>query len=150
MGSIDARSFYDDYVARQKTVGVNARHHAIMGWLRRSGLRPGHRVLEIGCGVGTLTELLAENLEPGGSIVALDFSPKSIEGARERLARFNHVRLVVGDVLDVVLDGRFDVVVLPDVIEQSPSNSTRSCSGRLRHGCDPMGSSCFTTRIRIT
>jgi cyclopropane fatty-acyl-phospholipid synthase-like methyltransferase len=139
MGSVDARSFYDDYVARQEKVGVNARHHSIMGWLRRSGLRPGHRVLEIGCGVGTLTELLAEDLEPGGSIVALDFSLKSIEGARERLARFNHVRLVVGDVLDVELDGRFDVVVLPDVIEHIPIEQHSKLFGQVASWVRPKG-----------
>jgi cyclopropane fatty-acyl-phospholipid synthase-like methyltransferase len=91
-----------------------------MEWLQRSGLRPYHHVLEIGCGVGTLTELLAEAVEPEGSVVALDFSPKSIEAARERLASFGNLRLVVGDVLEAQFDRRFDVVALPDVIEHIP------------------------------
>ncbi len=85
MESIDASGFYDEYVGRQTDVGINARHRAILGWLRRSGLRPDHRLLEIGCGVGTLTELLAEALEPRGSVVGVDFSPKSIEAATRAL-----------------------------------------------------------------
>jgi cyclopropane fatty-acyl-phospholipid synthase-like methyltransferase len=120
MESTDARAFYDEYVRRQTNVGINARHHAIMGWLRRSGLRPNDRLLEIGCGVGTLTQLLAEALEPQGSVVGVDLSPKSIEAAKVRLARFTNVRLEVGDVLEIEMDRRFDVVVLPDVIEHIP------------------------------
>jgi len=120
MESIDTRGFYDDYVGRQTDVGINARHHAILGWLRGSGLRPEHRLLEIGCGVGTLTELLAEALAPQGSVVGVDFSPRSIETASERLARFANVRLEVGDILEIEVEGSFDVVVLPDVIEHIP------------------------------
>jgi 2-polyprenyl-3-methyl-5-hydroxy-6-metoxy-1,4-benzoquinol methylase len=120
VGSADARAFYDEYIGRQTEVGINARHRSIMRWLRRFGLRPDDRVLEIGCGVGTLTQLLAEALGPKGSVVAVDFSSRSIEAARERLVGFNHVKLVVGDVADVELDGRFDAIVLPDVIEHIP------------------------------
>jgi trans-aconitate 2-methyltransferase len=120
MGSTDARTFYDKYVGRQTEVGVNARHHAILGWLRRSGLRPDHRLLEIGCGVGTLTQLLAEELDPRGSVVGVDFSARSVEAAGERLASFANVELVVGDALEVELHRSFDVVVLPDVIEHIP------------------------------
>jgi len=115
----DSASFYDSYVERQEAVGVNERHRSILAGLQRFGLRPDHRVLEIGSGVGTLTALLAEAL-PQGSLVGIDLSPKSIEAARARLARFPDVELIAGDVLEAGIDGRFDVVVLPDVIEHVP------------------------------
>jgi trans-aconitate 2-methyltransferase len=116
---MDSRAFYDDYVGRQTAAGVNERHHAILGWLRRFGLASGQRVLEIGCGVGTLTQLLAAELTDG-SLVAVDLSPKSIEAARERLAAFGNVRLEAGDILEMDVAGPFDVIVLPDVIEHIP------------------------------
>lgn len=116
----DSQRFYDDYVGRQVAVGENARHHAILAFLRRSGMRPSDRVLEIGCGVGTLTRLLATALDAGGTVVGTDLSPKSIDAARERLAEHANTELVVGDVLAVEIAGPFDIVVLPDVIEHIP------------------------------
>lgn len=117
---MDSRAFYDDYVDRQAAVGVNERHRRILGWLRRFGLRADQRVLEIGCGIGTVTELLAEELGQGGSVLGLDLSPRSIEAARERLAGRSNVRLEAGDVLEMDVEGTFDVVVLPDVVEHIP------------------------------
>ncbi|HSG08325.1 MAG TPA: class I SAM-dependent methyltransferase [Longimicrobiales bacterium] len=116
---MDSRAFYDDYVGRQTAAGVNERHHAILGWLERFGLEADHRVLEIGCGVGTLTQLLVPKLE-GGELLAVDLSPKSIEAARERLGAPGNVRLMAADVLEMDVDGTFDVIVLPDVIEHIP------------------------------
>jgi len=38
-------------------------------------LRPGHRILEPGCGTGRLTERLVPLVAPGGSIIACDTAP---------------------------------------------------------------------------
>jgi trans-aconitate 2-methyltransferase len=119
---VDAKTFYDEYVDRQVSVGINERHCAFLGWLQRFGGR-GNSVREVGCGVGTVTELLARAIGPDGSVVAIDLSPKSIEAARERLAAFRNVKLIAGDVLTCDLDRRFDVVLLPEVIEHIPLES---------------------------
>jgi trans-aconitate 2-methyltransferase len=116
----EAQRFYDEFVDHQVAVGVNERHRSILRHLKRAGLRPDHRVLEIGCGVGTLTELLAKYLAPHGSLLATDLSPKSIDVARKSLSRFGGVELVAGDILEVEIPGAFDLVVLPDVIEHIP------------------------------
>jgi trans-aconitate 2-methyltransferase len=115
--SMDSRTFYDEYVARQIGAGVNKRHRAILAWLRRFGLRADASVLEIGCGVGTVTQLLAGELRNGGSVLGVDVSPRSVEVARQRLAPFKNVRFEVGDVFELQFRSRFDVIVLPDVIE---------------------------------
>lgn len=135
---MDVATFYDEFVDRQTRVGVNRRHQAILGWLKRFGLRPDSRVIEIGCGVGPLTQLLAEAL-PQGSVLGTDLSPKSIAAARERLASFGNVELMVGDVLDVEVDERFDVVVLPDVIEHIPLESHGELFGRVASWVKPDG-----------
>lgn len=116
---MDSRAFYDDYVGRQVAVGVNQRHHAIVAWLRRFGLLPHHAVLEIGAGVGTLTELLVAEV-PQGRVTAVDLSPKSIDAARERLGGISHLTLEAGDILEMSIAGPFDVIVLPDVLEHIP------------------------------
>ena len=57
---------------------------AVLGTLE---LRGNERVLDAGCGSGRLTEELLRKL-PAGEVVALDFSPKMLEQARLRLAKF--------------------------------------------------------------
>jgi trans-aconitate 2-methyltransferase len=135
----DVSDYYDAYVEHQAAVGVNERHHAIVGWLRRAGLSPDHRILEIGCGIGTLTELLGGALGPHGSVLALDLSPHSIETATERLASFSKVSLMAADVLEAKLEGRFDVIVMPDVIEHIPLEHHRLLFERVASWLEPHG-----------
>lgn len=139
MSSEDSRDFYDEYVERQLRVGVNARHESILRYLLRFGLEPGHRVLEVGCGVGTLTGLLAGALEGGGRLLAVDLSPRSVEAARARLGGHDHVRLEAGDVLEMPLEGPFDVVVLPDVLEHIPLDDHPALFRRLAGSLAPGG-----------
>jgi ubiquinone/menaquinone biosynthesis C-methylase UbiE len=52
--------------------------------IARAALMPGERVLDIGCGCGTTTLLVAERVAPGGAITALDVSTLMLAKARER------------------------------------------------------------------
>jgi SAM-dependent methyltransferase len=70
--------------------------------IERGNLRPGSRVLEIGCGTGKLTEAL---LERGLRIDAVDPGPKMVDVARRRFAGSDLVSFHVG---------RFEDVELPD------------------------------------
>lgn len=54
--------------------------------LERAAPRPGERVLDVGCGCGTTSLLLAERVTPGGSVVGVDISAPMIEVARARAA----------------------------------------------------------------
>jgi len=47
-------------------------------------LRPGHRVLEPGCGAGRLTVLLAHAVGAQGEVLACDISPEMVRHARAR------------------------------------------------------------------
>lgn len=59
-----------------------------------AGLRPGSRVLEIGCGTGQATVPLAER---GYEIVAVELGPSMATVARRNLARFDTVEVVTAD-----------------------------------------------------
>jgi SAM-dependent methyltransferase len=54
--------------------------------LELAGLRPGMRVADLGCGVGTVTQLLAEIVGPDGHVVGVDLSADQLEEARQRTA----------------------------------------------------------------
>src|SRR5271166_1291585 len=53
--------------------------------LLESGLRSGMRVADLGCGVGTVTALLAELVGPGGYVVGIDSSAAQLAQARDRV-----------------------------------------------------------------
>lgn len=54
-----------------------------------AGIKPGMRVLDVGCGIGKTTAALAELVGPGGSVTGLDFSRERLEVAEEKYARPN-------------------------------------------------------------
>ena len=55
---------------------------AAVDLLRAANLRPGQRVLDVGCGTGIVTRLAAELVAPDGAVVGLDISPGMLAVAR--------------------------------------------------------------------
>lgn len=75
--------------------------------------RPGERALDLGCGRGAASVLLADAVAPSGSLTATDLSPAMVAHARAALAgRLANLTVAVGDASDPALaPGAFDVVV---------------------------------------
>jgi demethylmenaquinone methyltransferase/2-methoxy-6-polyprenyl-1,4-benzoquinol methylase len=80
------------------------------GWRRRAAkateLKPGGSALDVACGSGKLTALLAGIAGPNGRVVGLDFSKQMLE-----VARTDHpgVEFLDGDALNLPFDdGSFD------------------------------------------
>jgi ubiquinone/menaquinone biosynthesis C-methylase UbiE len=65
--------------------------------LRRQGLRPATRVLEIGCGPGFSSERLLE-LVPDGRVTAIDVDPEMVALARDRLRDRERIQVVEASV----------------------------------------------------
>lgn len=111
--------FYNQYTTRQKQHGINARHQSIMNKAILHGLKPGHNVLEIGCGVGTQTKLLAGYLKKG-TLYSCDISPENIRIAKDDLQKFSNTHCEVADATVFLIDRQFDAIIMPDVIEHIP------------------------------
>src|SRR5215469_17013076 len=71
-----------------------------------AGITAGMKVLEVGCGAGDVTLLLAEMVGPGGHIVGVDSNSAVLETAwrRARATGWSNVSFLSGDILAVALD----------------------------------------------
>lgn len=71
----------------------------VLAWL---DVQPGERVLDLGCGDGTLTEKISAR---GADVTGIDASPEMLDKARER-----GLRVVLGNAEALPFDGEFDAV----------------------------------------
>lgn len=81
--------------------------------LDRIRVRPGWRCLDLGCGVGGITDLLSERVGPAGRIVGLDIDPATLAAARAwaKERGLANVEFVQGDAADTKLPREsFDLV----------------------------------------
>lgn len=112
--------FYDDFVEAQVNTGANERLISLYKRLFEMGLKSDSSVLELGCGVGVFTRLLARRVKKG-VIEAVDLSEKSIETARKQLEDKDNILLTAADVVKYCPKNRnFNFVTLMDVIEHIP------------------------------
>jgi SAM-dependent methyltransferase len=97
-----------------------------------AGVGPHTQVLEIGCGTGQLTLSLAER---GASILAVELGPRLAECARQNLAEFPQVKIVVADFDEWDSPNDFDLVVVATAFHWlDPSTRLRKCVNALRSG----------------
>jgi SAM-dependent methyltransferase len=78
-----------------------------------AGIRPGMRVLDLGCGAGDVTFVAAGLVGPEGFVVGVDRSPEALARARLRAGQrgLSQVRFVEGDLDDPAPGGPFDAIV---------------------------------------
>lgn len=91
--------------------------------LRLAGLRPGMRVLDVGCGPGDVSFVAARLVGPTGSVLGVDASSDVVEFARARAERgLSTVRFEQTTIADIAVAevdavvGRLILMHLPDPI----------------------------------
>jgi SAM-dependent methyltransferase len=101
-----------DEVARLEVQGA-ALAPATRMILAEAGIRPGMRVLDLGCGAGDVAFVAAGLVGPGGSVVGVDRSPEALARARLRAGQrgLAQVRFVEGDLGEPAPGGPFDAIV---------------------------------------
>lgn len=113
------KEYYDTFKEHQKQLGINIRHRTILKNLKNAGLKPNSNVLEIGCGIGTVSHLILKYITEG-SFVGLDISSESIEMAKKRNSFHKKAEFLVNDMSNFTHKTKFDFVVFPDVLEHIP------------------------------
>jgi len=130
--------YYNVYVSRQVAAGINERHHSIIKKMLKLGLKKHMHVLEIGCGIGTVSELLLKHLT-NGTLLALDLSPDSIEVARQRLKKYKNAEFKAADIIETDIKAQFNMIMLPDVLEHIPLEQHHDMFIKLKQLLQPDG-----------
>ena len=115
--------FYDEFTLIQSRSGINHRHLSIIRHLEICGLKKTHSVLEIGCGIGTVSQLILQYLHLNSTYFGVDISPKSIQLAKNALGKYKNAEYVSADIINLEINLKFDFIVLPDVLEHIPKSS---------------------------
>ena len=146
----ESRAFYDGFLERRMLeyrVAGNPRLEAALD-LVRSKLAPDTRVLEIGCGIGVVTEAIAKGT-PRGRVWACDLSPANVAFARRTLPS-DRVDLFVCDVLDgfdvlrAHVTEPVDLLVMVDVLEHLPMSRQEELFERIGALLAPRATALFT------
>ena len=104
-------------------------------------LEPGERVLDIGCGTGTLAIAAKRHIGTAGNVCGVDASPEMIARARKKAARAGvEVEFREGIVEALPFpDGDFDVVLSTVMLHHLGPELRRQCAGEVRRVLKPGG-----------
>lgn len=103
---------YDDVAHLSFRIQYVDEAEARRGFVRLLGLRPNSRVLELACGTGRDSEVIAAQLDETGQLYLQDISPSMLLQARKKLSGVSvPVEYVVGNACYLPFpDGYFDAV----------------------------------------
>jgi len=110
--------------------------------ITRSGIKPGMRVLEIGCGSGAYTTFVARAVGERGRVFALDIQRKMLAQLKTKLARSENADIVNVELVqasayelpfeDASLDLIYMITVLPEIPD--PHRALLECTRVLKPG----------------
>jgi trans-aconitate 2-methyltransferase len=119
MNKNNIQNFYDQYVVYQQQSKVNERIYSLYRRLLNLNLNTHSRVLELGCGIGTVSYLLSKTVKKG-LIESVDISPKSIDYAQKKQYE-SRVEFFCDDIVKYKpKHTNFDFIILFDVLEHIP------------------------------
>jgi ubiquinone/menaquinone biosynthesis C-methylase UbiE len=126
------------YDPLHRLLGLDKLHRPLVD---QAAVRPGHRVLEIGCGTGNLA-LLVKRLHPDAEVVGLDPDPKALARAGRKAGRKDlPVRLDRGFAEDLPYpDASFDRVLSAFMFHHLAPAEKKEALREVRRVLTPGGS----------
>lgn len=79
--------------------------------LSLSGIKPGMRVIDIGCGIGDMTIQIARMVGPTGTVVGVDMDPDALDVAEQQASDLGNVTFQQGTIPDLELGYQADALV---------------------------------------
>ena len=97
--------------------------------IKRSGMKSGMKILEIGCGSGAFTTFIARAVGIKGKVYALDIQPGMLEQLKNKLLKpenrdINNIVLKLASAYDLPFsDNLFDLVYMVSVFQEIPDTA---------------------------
>ena len=110
-------------------------------------LPPAPRILELGCGTGNLTVLLAARY-PEARIEAMDISTESLAVARQRLNQNDRIHFQSADMQALDANATFDLVVSSIAIHHLNSSAKRTLFTSIHRCLHPNGCFAYADQFR--
>ncbi|WP_455577365.1 malonyl-ACP O-methyltransferase BioC [Anaerosinus sp.] len=93
---------YDEYAKVQKKMAL------VLNDLLEE--KSNYEILEIGCGTGYLTKILADKF-PDANILATDISPDMLESAKYKLSNYQNITYAILDGEKISTDKKYDLII---------------------------------------
>lgn len=134
------KDYYDKFSPRfiNDLVAGNARVKQQLRFFAEAIPSSTARILVIGCGSGEGAYSIAKSIARNAKVVALDISSENITMAKA-LFRHDNITYLELDVLSGGIEGKWDVIVLPDVYEHIPLAGRRSLHEKINDLLDDRG-----------
>lgn len=101
-----------------------------------AGIGPGKRVLDVGCGAGDTSVLIADMVGESGEVVGVDRAPAAIDAARAKGAGHSNLQFLEGDPAEMSFDRPFDAVAGRFVLmfQKHPASMLQRLRSHVRPG----------------
>jgi ubiquinone/menaquinone biosynthesis C-methylase UbiE len=109
--------------------------------IARADIQPGERVLDVGCGTGTLALMAQRRVGTSGGVVGVDPSPVQIARARAQAARRHLPTVFQSGVIELLdfPDASFDVVLSSLMMHHLPTSLKRQGLAEIARVLKPGG-----------
>lgn len=113
---------FDEYLMENSQeafrLEVKTEPEAVFQQAKWCGVVPGHRILDVGCGIGKTTSILHNLVQPGGSVTGIDFSTDRINYAKAHYGGLPGIEFFVCNFKEPLTHiGEFDLIWVRFILE---------------------------------